>query len=636
MSLRGKKGKKIDMKKIKTVDELDGICDFIRDHHYSTLSMFKQNEARQSHRDFSNTLEILGQYYFQLNSNCQKTVTQSLIKYHKMLLDFLKDTTNGKVVAQLFHERAILTELIMNCIKQLPSQTPQLKQTDTQKVQTLVRVLLKTTKDIFLLNDVQKIFASSPSQTTKFLAMLRDNRLLELKTIQVGMLLPLLNTYSSDIENVFENITIDPEIKNFIVKLLSLWKQNYKKNARYMDENMLANCALLIVKRILLACVLFLKGNLDPSILSQLHPTLPELNTMMKDAYKAPQTMGFMDIMKRLRAKLGQEKPSSQKTRSASPSEQKISASQRSALQFLHSLEQENKKLMSSSRSIPLSRRKTVSTLLQRQQQEKKQQHKMPTTIKQSLRQTPFEFQYVSPGFHHRQTIGDGRLQKRKTQNIPDVQMSLVDENVPHRIMDLAMKGNYTSILLVDVANKRRQFQSQQQMRSRLRQLMPVDLPTQAREKPLFVLVEQTDLDQSAVPKASLDDRLLKKGILQIKVSCVKQTDDGRHLDCYKKQTEQDFTKNPMDDFVLLTLRHSLRSYYYHYMRYWGKDVNLLKTLGSFQQLLSDNPFQVLLQQDQWGQVVRQSYQNVHFDENVPYTWLISDDQWRDWSRHHK
>ena len=91
-----------------------------------------------------------------------------------------------------------------------------------------------------------------------------------------------------------------------------------------------------------------------------------------------------------------------------------------------------------------------------------------------------------------------------------------------------------------------------------------------------------------------------------------------------------------MDDFVLLTLRHALRSYYYKYMRHIGKDVNLLKNLETFRELVSHNPYQVLLQQQQLDDIVRQSYARVRFDEDVPYTWLISDDLWRDWGRSKK
>lgn len=623
-----KKGKKIQIKKIKTVDELEGICDFIRDHIHSILSTtMKPKHAEQSERDFSDILHTLQAYYFHFNSDCQKNATQSLVKFHRMLLEFLKDTTNRPLLMRLFKERAALTTVIVNCIRQLSSQTLQLEMTDAERVQTLIKVLLKNIKPI--LSSDEKIY-SSPSQTTKWIAILQDITAYELERTQIGIILPILNIYSNEIENVFERITIDPEIKNFIFKLLSLWKQNYRTNIPHMNEHMLADCALLILKRILLVCVLFLEGDLDTSIL-RLRPTLSELNTMIKNAYKAPQTTRYRNIIERLRAKWKSGKPPSQRTRSFPATEQQIRTWQKNVGQFLQSLEQENRKLSSPSQTIP-----TTPKVSRQEQQEKKQQKKMPTTMKQTLQQIPFTFQYVSPGFRHRQSVEDAPLQWRKTQNIPDVQMSLVDGNLPGRVMDLALKGNHTSILLVDVANKKRQFPSQEQMRTHLRQLVPADIPTRARRKPLFVLVEQADLDASLIPKASLDDRLLKKGILQIKVSCVKQTDDGRRLDCYKKQTGQDFTKNPMDDFVLLTLRHTLRSYYYNYMRHWGKDVKFLKKLETFQQLLSDNPFQVLLQQEQWGQVVRQSYEHVHFDENVPYTWLISDDRWGDWTRHRK
>ena len=171
-------------------------------------------------------------------------------------------------------------------------------------------------------------------------------------------------------------------------------------------------------------------------------------------------------------------------------------------------------------------------------------------------------------------------------------------------------------------------------MRSNLRRLIPVEVPMKERKKPLFVLVEQTDLDRTTTPKATLDTGNTSSGILRVKVSCVKQTRDGRRIDCYKKEQGQQFTKNPMDDFVLLTLRYALRSYYYKYMRHIGKDINLLKKLETFQELISNNPYNVLQQeQQQFGEIVRQSYETVRFDDNVPYTWLISDDQWRDWTR---
>lgn len=149
-------------------------------------------------------------------------------------------------------------------------------------------------------------------------------------------------------------------------------------------------------------------------------------------------------------------------------------------------------------------------------------------------------------------------------------------------------------------------------------------------------MIEQTDLDQTLIPKVSLDDSRLDRGVIRLKVSCVKETRDGRRIDCYKKEPRQQFTKNPMDDFVLLTLRHILRSYYYKHTK---KYTHLLKKLETFQELLSQNPYQLLEEQQQHlhlSGIVRQAYQKVRFDEDVPYTWLVSDDQWRDWTRHRR
>jgi hypothetical protein len=453
-----------------------------------------------------------------------------------------------------------------------------------------------------------------------------------------AILFSTIKIFSDQIHNLFTSIGIDQDIKDYVLSLLRVWKSNVKGNAPIgMDQQQLvANCALVILKRILLACSLFLNGNADTMFMKymeELQPSVSDLGYMLKKAYETPQRRKSADVLKRLRSRL-------QKEKSIQPTTRPVLQQKQTPAQTVQQQQPQQQKQQKQQKIIS---RQSVSRLLQqveqqvRKAQQQQEQQTRQTERQQAQPQPPFEFQYRSPGFHHRQTSQqDNRLlRQRKQQNIPYVQESLV--NLPREIMETAREGKYSSILLVDVANKRRQFPTQQQMRSGLRKLIPVNIIAKARWKPLFVLVEQTDLDQSTIPKAVLDNSGLKSGILRVKVSCVKQTKDGRRTDCYKKQTrQQQFTKNPMDDFVLLTLQYALRSYYYKYMRHIGKDVNLLKKLESFRELVSNNPYQVFLQQQQLDEILRQSHPKVRFDQDLPYTWIISDDRWRDWARSKK
>jgi hypothetical protein len=315
-----------------------------------------------------------------------------------------------------------------------------------------------------------------------------------------------------------------------------------------------------------------------------------------------------------------QEKtPSSQQHQE---SKQQIRKWQQRVAKFLEQLDEENKKQQ---KTLPEKKYQQVVVFQQQQQQQKKRQ--------QTKQQ--FLFDYVSPGYQHRQDKRispeqNRMLQQRKLKNIDNVQSSIISQSIPTQIMGIAINGNYSSILLVDVANKKRGFTTQQQMVSNMGVLIPWDVPKKALQKPLYVLVEQTGLDKSALPKATFE---ADPGVLRVKVSCFKQTQDGRKIDCYKKEKQGQFTKNPMDDFVLLTLKYALRSYYYKYMDYLGLGSNTLKKLENIEQLFTNNPYNTLLEEEDIGDIVRQTYDKIKFDKKVPYTWIVSNDQWKDWKR---
>lgn len=687
-------------------DELEGVCDFIEENLHHVLDVFNSERQRKqfstSHKDFIEFLKLIKTFYFQLNSDCQKNITSSLLKIHQHLKEFLKTKTSQQLVDKIFKQEGVLAGIITTCIDRSKKQSSQDTRTDDEKVSELLKILLLKIQMIVQEELDMRNISKTKTPIMRLRMFLLNNDPYDLSLLKRGILFSVMKIFGADIRNVFTNIQINNDIKDYILSLLGVWKSNFKESVKDTEyQQVAANCALVILKRIVLACSLFLDKKTANSMfmlyMEKLKPTVPELDEMMKNAYRIPQRRRkSADFINKIRSRWQEEKkkktdegthPSEQQTQqwkkfkkwqqekinstpsSVQPSQQqiqqweqfkkwqqeqkkettggtpsseqqfkkwqkfkqikKIKTWQMSVANLIQQLEQEKNKIK---KQEPQSaQRKTISSQGQsRSVEQEKKQTSSVRTIQQPQR---FQFQYESPGFHHRQTVHDDQLRQRKNKNIPDVQRDIATKNLPRKIMEIAIMGNYSSIILVDVANKRHQFSSQQQMRHNLRRLIPADVPTKSRRKPLFVLVEQADLDQSSTPMVSFDDGRLRSGVLRILVSCVKQTHDGRRIDCYKKESGQQFTKNPMDDFVILTLQYALRSYYYKHMRHMGNDIRLLKKLETFRELISDNPYNVLLQQEQLGNIVSESYENIRFDEKVPYTWLVSDDLWKDWAR---
>jgi hypothetical protein len=227
----------------------------------------------------------------------------------------------------------------------------------------------------------------------------------------------------------------------------------------------------------------------------------------------------------------------------------------------------------------------------------------------------------------------DQKLRQRKRVNIPLLQQSILQQSLPVKIMQIAREGGHTCILLIDQANKASQFQKKagHTVYQKAMGLMPEEVPAKQRQKPLFVFVRQGGLDASRVPSATLMDH--GNGVLDVYVSCRKE---GLHgpTDCYRKQAQGDFVKNPMDDFVLLTLKNSLISFYHEYARRRNKDTQELRMVERLKQLLvEDNPFGVLAQDTETGDYLNERYRNAVVVQDLPYTWHVSNDLFRDWTR---
>jgi hypothetical protein len=632
---------------IEKMDELNEVCDFIE----VNINVATRLLGRSDMLDFRNEKQLLKKHYFTMNSKCKKDITKRLLMIKKIILEYNSDGNEKnaiKIVLQFENLLAILSNCIVNKVF---IRSSMLKITDKERIEPVIAQIMKDLHIIIEDELGQKI----PSTKSNFLKFFFNNAQYNLDDLKGGILFNTLKNYDNAFRDIFGQESIREEIRAYVFTLLDIWRtisrDDYKNNT---DPELAAYCAMVIVKRVLLAMYL-IYDDTDQFFLryiDKLRPTLPELEDLVKTAFRKKQKKrqtATTDLVAKLRAKL--EKKHGQHTKlpdHLQATQQQIKNWQRRMDLFLKQLEQEKQLEYQSEQEteIQLQSEKKINM------NEKAKKKSYVSQQKHKSETSPFQFRYVSPGFHHRQhKLGPFRslkqqekihkdlqiqmLRQRKNMNIPDVQASISTINLPLLIMDIAIAGKYSSIFLVDVANKRNRFASQQQMRSRVRQLLPIDAPLVARRKPLFVLIEQTDLDASKVPKATFDDHFLPSGFLQVKVSCVKQTRDGRRIDCYKKEHNQQSTKNPMDDFVLLTLRHTLRSYYYKYMRHIGRDANLLQKLQKFDDLIASNPFQALTQQqDEFGGIVRQAYNKVQFDTKVPYTWVVSDDQWRDWTRY--
>jgi hypothetical protein len=320
-----------------------------------------------------------------------------------------------------------------------------------------------------------------------------------------------------------------------------------------------------------------------------------------------------------LRQKLLSKRSLSRREEENPPTQEQVKQWQQRYDMFLNQLQRERQIQSKPSAISPLVPLPSYS-----QQQKKKQQ----TLQRKQEQHHQLDYSFVLPSpYTHRDDPRftqqqNRKLQQRKRTNRTTVQKSLADQSIPEKIMRMAVDGNYTCILLIDASNQR------QHLSMPLEKLLPMEIPPSFQKKPLFVLIDQGDLDPSGSAKI-----VFKRGArntIHLEVSCAKERQDGTITDCFKKQSEHDFTKNPMDDFVLLTLRHVLRSIYYKNMHNEVK-VSKLKRL---QELVAQNPYSLLQNQQEIASLLQPIVNTYDKTLNtIPYTWSVSNDRFRDWKK---
>ena len=608
--------------------------------------------------DFINNLEYMKEHYYNTNrirKECQKDLYDFTIKLHKLILKYFNaPNAEMKITIGIFMET--FNSVLIRCY--IPEQHQTINKPYKDRINdllwhlnfVLIDIIKKDTginiKDIG--NDASKVVAN----LRKFLLNQKSR---EYSSNELTNIFGTIFSNMSRFSDLFvEKLSGDyPDIAAYINKLLLLWERNLPKkfnpNIPHIDRNTIGYVGLIVLKRIMLTALLIVEEQpqLCLGYMKNLKPSFDELDMMLKKALLI-QTKLYTPLMLKLRSQLEKKKRVSGQGHMYSglqPNQQQIRQWQQRLTAFVQDLDRQQqqrtrslqRKTTMATTSLPQTDVATNRQCLQRLTLQQKQQ---PT----KTWKPEFAYQYRSPHYRHRNdfrvsTQENESLNQRKNMNIPQVQSSIIDQSLPVRVMEIAIQGGYSSILLIDVANKHKQLfpeQHQQKVVSAVKKIIPWDVPQTARKKPLYVFIEQGELDASLTPKATIDDRLLKnKNILQVKVSCVKETKSGARIDCYKKQQrhQQHFTKNPMDDFVLLTLKHALRSYYHQYMKHMGCDIKMLKKLETLEDIISQNPYEILFQQQDIGGLVQHTYKNIKFDELVPYTWAISDDRWRDWMR---
>jgi len=624
-------------KLFKSQDELDGVCDYIIDNlNLVYKDTPKEKEFEEYIITFKGYISIVKEKYFtEIKTNCRKDLTKELYAIREKIDKYkgsLPEKRKIKLRVSVIENFRMLQDLLKKCLLFSVSTTTTTTDYYKTDLKKFLDILIKIIHENIMAETERNIddFQTNLQSKKKFRFFLLNTNRGEMTIKEINNVLSIMYSYEKSMRVMAEELR-NGEMKDYMFSMLNMWRANmnkakdpyFKKGS--IDKQLISYCALMVIKRVLLAIQLTLEDQQELFIkyMDRLKPDLETLDDMMKTSLNLKQQRKYNEITNRLRERMEQKlkrQETSQLRHQAT--EQQIRQWQQRMTRFLGQLEQEQQTGIGK----PQTSLRKPQTFLGKQQQpqqlqEKKQQH----SGKQQ-----FIFDYVSPAYQHHQDKRISQeqnrmLQRRKIQNIENVQSSIISQSMPTRIMEIAINGNYSSILLVDVANKKRGFATQQQMLSNLDGLIPWDVPKVARRKPLYVLVEQTDLDQTAMPKATLEDH---SGVLLVKVSCAKQTQDGRRIDCYKKEKQGQFTKNPMDDFVLLTLRYALRSYYYKYTK-----SNTLKKLENVEQLFVNNPFNLLLEEEEIGDIVREAYNKIKFDKKVPYAWIVSNDQWKDWKR---
>lgn len=417
-------------------------------------------------------------------------------------------------------------------------------------------------------------------------------------------------------------------VRTYLYSLVDWWnKKIHKKLEKMMmrsdlyqgQYDIIRTCyyvGSILLRRIGLAIFMVQDEEKFMKYTELMKPTLQELQLLLDNIFLRKEQKSqsvYQHLLQKMRKK------ALQKTITTIPTQQQVNKWQQQLAVFLKQLqhemkEQEKSNLISitattfSKQQYPSSQQKTIT-------QEK--------TKKPTLKDFDFSVGWVD--YRHNNDIRytlqqNNKMEQRKNFNIENIKQSLLKQSIPERIMRIALQGQYTSILLVDVANQRDKLTSR-----RKQQLVPIEIPPEQRKKPLFVYIEQGDLDVSRIAKVDFQQ---EANLIRISVSCAKRREDGSITDCFIKQSSHDLTKNPMDDFVLLTLRQILRSYYYKYMSQLGRNVKSLEKIQEFQSILADNPYGVLLDDP-----LLQKTLSITLYNEMPYTWSVSDDKWRDWKK---
>lgn len=433
-----------------------------------------------------------------------------------------------------------------------------------------------------------------------------------------------------------ENVQLSDELKLYLISLTNVWNPTIKKNYEKIDKfnwdddetkiiiKLLYYCAFVILDRIVKVILMintkkkqeeFLKMTNKENLIQQLDQILKSIKFPTKEQHDI-KPFRFLKLRQNLLKKSSLQR----KEDVVLPTQQQVKNWQQRYEAFLQQLKKEEQQSKPS--AIPTQ----ASSLLQPLPSKPIEQQQKKTLSLSKKEQYKIDYSYPpSPYTHkndHRFTPQQNKkLEQRKLFNKYNIQQSLSIQSIPEQIMRQAMENNYTCIILIDAANQK------DKLSMPLKKLIPMEVPFSFRSKPLFVLVEQGNLDPSGLAKI-----VLRMGDpIYLQVSCAKERQDKTITDCFKKQSANDFTKNPMDDFVLLTLQHALRSIYYKNNQ---RNVSKLKIL---QDLLAENPFSLLQTQGDDDvavlfQPIIKTYYNILHD-TMPYTWSVTDDKFRDWKK---
>lgn len=435
-----------------------------------------------------------------------------------------------------------------------------------------------------------------------------------------------------------KNINMSEKLKSFLLTLTNLWTPTLRNNYEKMDKSDNTNEQTRNILIVLYYCAFIILDRIS-KILFRIH-TKQEQDQFFQVVHTeniiehVETNLNKIQFPKRkqqsrstrfplLRQKLYKRSLSRKEDEENPPTQQQIKQWQQRYDVFFKQLQKEQQ--TSKPSLSPLPPLPSHSQQQQKKQQQTLQRKQQPT----QPHKMDYSFFLPSPYTHRddpRFTQQQNRkLQQRKKNNRGTVQKSLTDQSIPEKIMRMAVDGNYTCILLIDASNQR------EKLSMPLEKLLPMEIPPSFQKKPLFVLIDQGDLDSTGSAKVVFKRN--KKGarnIIYLHVSCAKERQDGTITDCFKKLSDHDFTKNPMDDFVLLTLRHVLRSIYYKNMHNERK-VSKLKQL---QELVAQNPYSLLQNQQEIAFLLQPIVNTYDKTLNtIPYTWSVSNDRFRDWKK---